>query len=39
MANGGVMEMTIEVHDIVVNADLAELQQLQAASFGGGMMR
>ena len=35
MANGGAMEMAIEVHEIVVNADLAELQRLQAANFDG----
>lgn len=35
MANGGGLQMTIEVHEIVVNADLAELQRLQAANFGG----
>lgn len=38
MANGGAMEMRIDVHEIVVNADLAELQRLQAANFGTGMM-
>jgi len=38
MANGGAMEMNIEVHEIVVNADLAELQRLQAANFGGAAL-
>lgn len=35
MANGGGIEMVIEVQEILVNADLPELQQLQTMDFGG----